>query len=137
MTGRHPLSNGLCHTLPHETISHCSIRFMFPCVTKNGFVAVKQTKNGWNHRLRHHSRPRHCGLLALGRFEDALFDQQLIFANQLVAVDLQSRQSVDNSGVALRLRLPEKLLLFEDIFVFRFFVVWNSFFSLIFSLHTC
>ena len=78
MTGRHPLSNGLCHTLPHESISHCSIRFMFPCMTKNGFVAVKQTKDGWNHRLRHHSWPRHCGLFALGRFEDAMFDQQLI-----------------------------------------------------------
>ena len=84
---------------------------------------VKQTKDGWTHRLRHHSWPRHCGLFALGRFEDAMFDQQLIFANQLVAVDLQSRQSVNNSGIALRLRLPEKLLLSEDIFVFRVFVL--------------
>ena len=67
---------------------------------------------------------------ALGRFEDTLFDQQLIFANQPVAVDLQPRQSVNNLGIAFRLRLPEKLLLFENIFVFRFFVVWNSFFSL-------
>ena len=97
---------------------------------------MKQTEDGWNHRLRHHSWPRHCGLFALGRFEDAMFDQQLLFANQLVAV-LQSRQPVNNLGIALRLRLPERLLLFEDIFVFRFFVVWNSFFSLIFSLHTC
>ena len=48
-----------------------------------------------------------------------MFDQQLIFANQLVAVDLQSRQPVNNLGIALRLRLPEKLLLFEDIFIFN------------------
>ena len=92
---------------------------MFPCVTQNGFVTMKQTKNGWNHRLRHHSWPRHCG--ALSRLEDALFDQQLIFANQLVAVDLQPCQSVHDLGVTLRLRLLEKLLLFEGMFVFRFF----------------
>ena len=85
---------------------------------------MKQTKDGWNHGLRRYCWPRHCGLFALGRFEDALFDQQLIFANQLVAVDLQSRQSVNNLGIALRLRLPEKLLLLEDI-VFCFVVVWN------------
>ena len=79
---------------------------------------MKQAKDSWNHRLRHYSWPRHCGLFALGRFEDTLFDQQFIFTNQLVAVDLQSRQSVNNLGIALRLRLPEKLLLPEDIFVF-------------------
>ena len=95
---------------------------------------MKQTKDGWNHRLRHYSWPRHCELFALGRFEDALFDQQLIFAHQLVAVDLQPCQSVYNPGIALRLRLLEKLLLFEDIFVFRFFVAWNALFSLVFSL---
>ena len=34
----------------------------------------RETNYGWNHRLRHHSWPRHCGLFALGRLEDALFD---------------------------------------------------------------